>query len=166
MKNIHRIYKVHFTTEILILMALFSGYIKNFILIFTIVSIHELGHIFVLRHFEYEITSVTIYPFGGITKVNKPINTPLKQEMIIAIAGVTMQLLFILLMYLLKEWSIIRLSTYQLFHFYNKTILFFNLLPIIPLDGSILLHSILEYFSSYKKALHRYLSFTLLILFV
>ena len=47
--------------------------------------------------------------------------------------------------------NLIRDNTYNLFNSYNKTIMIFNLLPIIPLDGYIFLRSILEYIFSYKK---------------
>ena len=144
-------------TYMLILTSLVTGFIKNILLILCIVIVHEFGHILMIHHFEYEIEKVEIFPFGGITKVNKPINTPLKKEIWIALGGVLFQFLLFLVFYLLFQNGFIRESTYYLFQNYNKTILVFNLLPIVPLDGSILCHSLLEYIWPYQKAYNIYL---------
>ena len=76
MKNIKAKFKINTFTYLLILSALWTGLIKNISLILFIVIIHELGHAFFLHRYEYEIIQIEIFPFGGITKVNKPINTP------------------------------------------------------------------------------------------
>lgn len=152
MKNIRAKFKINIFTYLLILLALCAGFFKNIILILTIVLFHELGHIFMIRHYEYKIESVEIFPFGGVTKTNGKINTPIKHELFIAIAGVFFQIILFLIFLILNQYGYIRDNTYQLFQNYNKIILIFNLLPIIPLDGSIIMHSILEYFFSYQKA--------------
>ncbi len=117
---------------------------------------HELGHVLMIKKYAYKIVKVEIYPFGGITTVDKPINTPLKEEMMIAISGVLMQIglqIFMLFWYIKGG---IAINTYSLFSKYNGVIFFFNLLPIIPLDGSIFMHSFLEKWLSYEKALFWY----------
>ncbi len=157
MKNIKAKFKINSFTYLLILTSLMTGFIKNIALILLIIIVHECGHIFFIRKYEYSIESVEIFPFGGITKVNKPINTPIKQEMWIALGGVLFQILLFFVFKLLVNVGFIRETTYILFQTYNKSIFFFNLLPMIPLDGSILFHSILEYFFSYHKAYHAYL---------
>lgn len=152
MKNIKAKFKINSFTYLLILSSLLTGFIKNIGLILLIVVVHELGHVFFIHHYEYEIEALEIFPFGGITKVKKPINTPLKKEIIIACGGVLFQFLLFLIFYYFRESGIIRENTYHLFQTYNKTILIFNLLPIIPLDGSVIWHALLEYFFSYQKA--------------
>lgn len=134
-----------------------SGFFKNILLILGIVIFHELGHILLLHHYEYHIESIEIFPFGGITKTDKPINTPIKHEFCIAIAGISFQLILFFFFNILYQKGIIRENTYYLFQNYNKVIFLFNLLPIIPLDGSIIMHSILEYFLPYQKAYKGYL---------
>ena len=156
MKNIKAKFKINTFTYLLILSALWTGLIKNISLILFIVIIHELGHAFFLHRYEYEIIQIEIFPFGGITKVNKPINTPLKKEIMIAIGGVLAQLLLGICFYIFNQHGKIMQTTYDLFSFYNKTLIIFNLLPIIPLDGSIIMQSIWEYFFSYKKATNIY----------
>lgn len=166
MKNTKVKFKINSFTYVLILTALLTGFIKNISLILIIVIFHECGHILVLKHYEYEIEKVEIYPFGGITKVKKPINTPLKKEVVIALAGVFFQIILYLLFFFLASEGIIRENTFNLFKVYNKSILLFNLLPIIPLDGSIIIHSCLEYFFSYQKAYLYYLITSIIIFLI
>lgn len=117
-----------------------------------IVFFHELGHIMFIKHYHYTITKVEIFPFGGMTTVEKKINTPLKQELWISLGGVLFQGFLFFFFFVLWHNQFILENTYQLFLNYNKVILLFNLLPISPLDGSIIVHTILEYFLSYEKA--------------
>jgi stage IV sporulation protein FB len=166
MKNIKAKFKMNSVTYLLILTALLTGFIKNISLILIIVIFHECGHIIVLKHYEYEIEKVEIYPFGGVTKVKKPINTPLKKEVMIASAGVLFQILLYFIFWYLTSLGILRENTFQLFQIYNKSILLFNLLPIIPLDGSIIIHSCLEYFFPYQKAYRYYFIISLMIFFL
>lgn len=133
-------------------------------MIFGIVLFHELGHIFLSHHFEYPILKVEIFPFGGLTVVEKPINTPLKKEVLIALGGVIFQIILFCIFFLFYKEGWILESTYHLFLNYNKTILIFNLLPMTPLDGSILMHSIIEYFFSYQKAYILYLAISFITL--
>ncbi len=48
---------------------------------------------------------------------------------------------------------------------YNLILILFNLLPILPLDGSIFLHSLLEKIMSYKNALFVYQIISCIVLF-
>lgn len=144
-------FKINSATYFLILTFLLTGLIKNIIIIYLIVVIHELGHIFIIKKLKYKIIKVEIYPMGGITSIDKKINTKISHEILISIFGILFQILLLIIMYILFKNSIIRESTYILFKSYNKTIMIFNLLPIIPLDGYIFLRSILEIIFPYKK---------------
>ena len=152
MKNIWHLFNIHPSTYFLIFSFLFTGLIKNIILIYFIVIFHELGHIFIIKVLGYKIIRVDIYPSGGVTKLDKKINTKLAHDLLISIFGVLFQVLFYLIFYFLYSSSFIRSSTYELFLTYNTTILLFNLLPIIPLDGYQLLRCIWEILFPFKKA--------------
>ena len=94
---------------------------------------------------------------GGITTIDKKINTPIYKEIIIAIMGITFQILLFLIMNILFKHNLLKKEDFELFNTYNKTIMIFNLLPLIPLDGYQLLKSFLEIFFPFKLAF--YLSF-------
>ncbi len=152
MKNI----KIKFNefTLFFLVSALLCGYIKNTLIILFIVLTHELGHILMAKFLGYSIISVEIFPFGGYTKIDKPLNTSTRHDLLIAIAGVLMQILIILLCKcnLIKDPLVLK---------YNISILLFNLLPIIPLDGSKIVFELLNFFMSYKKALKGYVIISL-----
>ena len=164
MKNIWHLFNIHPATYFLILSFLFTGLIKNILIIYFIIIVHELGHIFIIKRLGYSIIRVDIYPSGGVTKIDKKINTPIIHDILIASFGIIFQVLLYLIVTFFYEQYFIRTSTYQLFLTYNTTILLFNLIPIIPLDGYCLLRSIWEVFFPFKKAFK--LSFKISIIFV
>ena len=152
MKNIWHLFNIHLSTYFLVLSFLLTGLIKNIILIYFIVLFHELGHIFIIKLLGYKILQVDIYPSGGITKIDKKINTKISHDLLISVFGIFFQIILYFAFYFLYYLSFIRSSTYDLFLTYNTIILIFNLLPIIPLDGYQLLRSIWEMFFPFKKA--------------
>lgn len=146
-----KIIKINSLTLYFLLLSFLCGYLKTALIIFLIVLIHELGHVFFTKLFSYEIKSITIYPFGGITKIKKDINVPLKNDFLIAIGGVLFQLIIFLSLFLpISE------LTKQIIIKYNISIMIFNLLPIIPLDGSIIINLFLNKFFSFSTAFKIY----------
>lgn len=109
-----------------------------------IVLIHELAHAYVAVKLGYKIDEVLILPFGGITKIDKKINTPIKDEQKIALAGVASQLIILIIIFILFKINLINEKYYIIFKTYNLIIILFNLIPIVPLDGYIILKSLLE----------------------
>ncbi len=150
MMNILNKFHLDITTYLFLLISFCCGYFKAVFLIFLIVIVHEMGHFLLFRFYSYSVIRVDIYPFGGITRVDKPINTPIKREILIALGGVGMQVFLQLCFFLLFKCQLIQNATYFLFSKYNTLILLFNLLPIIPLDGSVLMHSFFEIFFSFE----------------
>lgn len=145
-----KIIRVSNTTLYLLFILFLCGYIRVGITIFLIVLIHEVGHVLVCLLFGYKIKSVTLYPFGGLTRVEKDINTSPYKELILASAGLFMQIIL----------YVVALSfgyKNSLFYKYNKSIFLFNLLPIIPLDGSVIVYSLLNIFTTFKNSYKAYI---------
>ena len=151
MKN--TLIKIDPTTYILLLLSLFAGYIHNIYIIILIVIIHELGHVLFLLIFKIEIIDITIYPFGGITKINKKINERIYKDFLISIGGILFQIISLIIIYNLNKYYLIDNNTYNLFKEYNLYIIIFNLIPLIPLDGNKILNIILSKFLPYKITL-------------
>ena len=156
MKNITSKWQINYFTYFYFFLAFLCGYFKNSCFIFITVIIHELGHILTIKLFKYQIISVTLYPFGGITKIDKPINSSINKELVIAFSGILMQLILNLFI------------NDKLFKYYNLVIMLFNILPIIPLDGHRILNLILDKFLPYEYSLKysNYLSIISLIIFI
>ena len=143
-----KIIKVNYLTVYFLLLLFLCGYLKLGLIIFSIVLIHELGHVFFIKLFNYKIESITIYPFGGYTKIYKDINTPVAKELVIASGGILLQIMLFIIIYFIPISGI----TKVLFYKYNLSILLFNLIPIIPLDGSIICNSLFNKFFSFKMS--------------
>ena len=132
MKNI---LKVNGFFYILFFISILTGQFKMYINITLITLFHELGHIFMGLIFHYKIERIVIMPFGALTVFNKRINEYFIKDLIITIAGPLNQ---ILLIPFLEDNKL------------NILLLFFNLLPIIPLDGSKILNLILNLIFPYR----------------
>ena len=132
-----------------------------FIIISVLIIIHELGHFLTALLLKIEVDKIYIYPFGGISKFNLSLNTSIKKELLILLMGPLFQeLAKYLLILIFKEYEFMIIT-------YHYSILFFNLLPIYPLDGGKLVNLFLSCFFPLKKSLHLsiYLSY-IIILFI
>ena len=156
MMNILTKFKINYFTYFYFLLAFLCGYFKNSCCLFLIVLIHECGHIFFIKLFKYQIVNVTLYPFGGLTKIDKPLNSSINKELIIASGGILIQLI-----------SLIFIKN-TLYKYYSLIIIIFNLLPIYPLDGNKIINLILDKFLSFEKSLKytNFISICFLIFFL
>ena len=143
------ILKIDLTTYFIIILSLFCARFKDVIILFIIISYHELGHLYWLKRYNKKILSITIYPFGGITKYNSLINHNIKEEMLISLGGIINQLILYLPVIILSSLKLINTYTFNMFLSYNTMLIVFNLLPIIPLDGSKFFNLLLEIFLPY-----------------
>ena len=152
-----KIIKVNFLTIYFLFILFLCGYLKIGLCIFLIILIHELGHVFFIKILKYKVKKIEIFPFGGITKIEKDINTSTNKEILIASGGIIFQLILLIVI----KYLPISAYTENILLKYNMSIIFFNILPIIPLDGSVILNSILNKFFSYKKSYYIYLTISI-----
>ena len=155
-----------FSTLLFFLLSFCCGYFKQTLFVFLIVLWHEMGHVLAIYLSGYRFLKIELYPFGGITKVEKPINSSINKEILISLAGVFSQILLYGIFYLTFQIGTLSFSSYQFLIKSNTMILFFNLLPIVPLDGSIAIHSLLEKVFPFEKAFFWYEVISLLSFFL
>ena len=124
--------------------AFLTGLFKEFILFTSIIFIHEKGHTIADMYYKWNIDKVIIMPFGGITIFNEKLNRPIKEEFIILISGPIFQIIYY------KIFSMFCIS--YTFMNYHYSLLFFNLLPIYPLDGAKLLNLFFNKILPFKKS--------------
>ena len=118
--------------------CILTGYLKIFVLSMFIIIIHELGHIITSKVFKWKIDKIIILPFGGLIIFNEKIDNNLIQEFLITISGPLLQLIVTLLI------------NNSLLNNISYTLLIFNLLPIVPLDGSKILNIVLNKFICFR----------------
>ncbi len=122
-------------------------------MVFLIVFIHEMGHAGVAHYFKWRIHKIELLPFGGVAEVENHGNWPIREEFFIIIAGPIQHIWLIGLSFLMVETSFWSSTDHQVFIWHNVTILIFNLLPIMPLDGGRLVQLWCTYCWPYQRAL-------------
>ena len=124
-------------------------------LLFLSVLLHELAHSFVAIREGLKVRDITLFFLGGMANLEKECTTS-KGSLKIAISGPLLSLLLAFLMYLLSnilsESSLIFSNLFKQVGSLNLLIGVFNLIPIIPLDGGIILKSLIWHFTGSKRA--------------
>ena len=124
-------------------------------LLFLSVLLHELAHSFVAIGEGLKVRDITLFFLGGMASLEKECPTS-KGSLKIAISGPAVSLLLAFLMILLSNNLLV--SNFILSNLFkqvgslNLLIGVFNLLPIIPLDGGVILKSLIWYFTGSKRA--------------
>lgn len=109
--------------------CLITGHFWDYVYFVLIICFHELGHVLGGLIFSWKIEKVILLPIGGITIFNNLINTSLFEQFVVTLLGPLFQIVF----YFILDYFFCFSS---LVCFFNFFVLFFNLLPIFPLDGS------------------------------
>lgn len=137
--------KIHFhgLYFVVALIAVLTGFFKEFVVFNGILLFHELGHVLVGLYYQWNIEKILILPFGAVTIFQEKMNRPIYEEFLISIAGIGFQMILYFLVCALFSRS-------MMFDRYHWSIILFNLLPIYPLDGSKLLNLILSYFLPFR----------------
>lgn len=135
--------------------GVWTGYFREVLYVFFIVFIHEMGHVVAAHFFDWQIQKIELLPFGGVVEMNETSNRPLKEELVVILAGPLQHVWLIVLSYLLLPTPLWTINDHDIFLWHNLVILLFNLLPIWPLDGGRLVHLGCHYLWPYKLAYQR-----------
>lgn len=113
--------------------------------IFTFVTMHEYGHALTAKRLGVDVDSITLYPIGGIARIKlfAGVIDP-AIEMKVTCAGPAVNAVLLLFFFPASLWypDITWLSECVR---WNSVLLFFNLLPIFPLDGGRVLRAALAF---------------------
>lgn len=137
-------------TLILLFLSLITGLFKEILVVFFIIIIHELGHYIIMYKYKWNVKKISIYPFGGVTILDDVIDKPLLEEFFVTIMGPIFQIILFIFVTILYKKYIINDYIYYLFKNYHYSMLLFNLLPIIPLDGSKLFNVFFNKFLNFR----------------
>ena len=151
MKTILNKWEFHYTFLILAFSLILTGYFANLLVFTSLIVIHELGHLCSSLILGFKVDKVIIYPYGGMIKYNDLINKNINDELLLAISGIIFQSFYYVIIGYLYQLGYIREYIFDLFTLYHYSMLFFNLLPIYPLDGSKIVNLVMcKYLSFYK----------------
>lgn len=157
---------IHWTFSILIAWIIYSnlragldwlhvGWMVLFVLsLFVCVTLHELGHALAARHYGILTRDITLYPIGGIARLEKMPEKP-SQELVVAFAGpaVNVVIMLLLLPFIAKmNIAVSESETALLINesnflamlgIINVWLALFNLIPAFPMDGGRVLRALL-----------------------
>lgn len=125
----------HYTYLFIAFSFIITGHVKDLLVFTSVIIFHELGHYLMAKINKVKVKKITIYPFGGITTLDTLINININRELLIAMGGILFQTIYMIIIIILYKYGFAREYIYNLYTRYNNSILYFNLLPIVSLDG-------------------------------
>jgi stage IV sporulation protein FB len=137
--------------------AVFTGHFREIMIWFAVVLIHEMGHFAGAHLFKWRISRIELLPFGGAAVVEEHGTRPFHEEIWVAVLGPFQHLWLIGLSLFMNSTGWITDEFFQWFLMLNLTILFFNLLPIWPLDGGKVVFALFTRWLPFKYAQQQFL---------
>ena len=164
--------KVHGTFLLLLAFVAISGLLKGglfqallstalSIIIFSVVVMHEFGHILAARRYGVRTKDVILSPLGGMARLQGMPRNP-NAEIAIAAAGPAVNLVLAGIGFLALQAPLFAFAATPLAAFFgavlswfvtvNLVLLGFNLIPAIPMDGGRILRALLTKKQGHLKA--------------
>lgn len=141
--------RLHPLFILILMLSIWTGYFLELITLFSIIFIHELGHVVAARGYGWKILEIQLLPFGGVAKVDDEGNVPIIEELVVAISGPLQNAWMIIVAIAFQHWGWWDSSWSSYFIEANIIIGLFNLLPILPLDGGKIMRALLSYILPY-----------------
>jgi Zn-dependent protease/CBS domain-containing protein len=131
------------------------------VLLFLCVLLHELGHVFAARRYGVKTSDITLWPFGGIARLERIPEKPL-EELAIAVAGpaVNVVIATVLIVVLgaavdpqhLAQIDDPRVGMVAKLAGANIFLVLFNMIPAFPMDGGRVLRALLAIKLGFARA--------------
>jgi Zn-dependent protease len=131
------------------------------LVLFACVVMHEFGHALTARRFGIKTRDITLYPIGGVAKLERMPEKP-SEEFWVTVAGPAVNFTICAFLFILLTLSGANLtagsmslsdgSFLQRLMYLNIWLGFFNLLPAFPMDGGRILRSLLAMYLNYNRA--------------
>lgn len=144
-KLLHKV-NVHPATVIYFVISLFTGYLKDYLIIYLLVCFHELCHFIMAYSFHFEIGKIEFLPFGLYLELVDYGFKPKIIDCIVILSGLCSHFaVYLFNVYVLNDSFV---------YMMNRIIFVFNLIPIYPLDGYRLVLIIIQNFMDMKKSIY------------
>lgn len=136
----------------MILLYVMMGLLKEIIIIFLLVLLHEISHVLVAKSCDIQVEAIELYPFGGVARLEQSIGIDPYTETVIAIAGPLNNFMLLGIGGWLFRRGIFNPHLVQIFLDFNLSLALFNLIPALPLDGGRICRAYLTQKIGYRRA--------------
>jgi Zn-dependent protease/CBS domain-containing protein len=164
--------RVHFTFLLLLVWIWLTHYqiggtpaawegVAFIIAVFACVVLHEFGHIAAARYFDISTPDITLFPIGGVARLERMPEEP-GQEFVIAVAGPLVNVAIAALIFVLLGGSAgveqmagiedPRINFLARLAGVNVFLVLFNMIPAFPMDGGRILRAALAARLSWSRA--------------
>jgi len=150
---------VDFSFYFVFCLALFSRNLDVYLTYLIAILIHECGHLLVASLYKWEVESFKLTALGGFLTFRNDLARPPLQSMVVALGGILFNGMLIVVLKMLDGPPALIYTQFA--------IIVFNLLPVTPLDGSKVFHSLLRLLFDYRYTLRvlKATNFIFLVLF-
>lgn len=138
-------FKVHYSFILYLFIGLISPYKEMLFALLVFIIIHELGHLAAFKVLGIKVKQIEALPFGFYYELDELKNDYIHKSIIAYSSGILANILTHFILTIFFNANFVK---------YNLYILFFNIIPIFPLDGFHILRLFLCYFFSYNKVLN------------
>lgn len=147
--------KLHISiyTWIIWLVAILNDSFKPIFFLFLLMSIHECSHCLMAAFFKCPPISVTIYPFGLCAEIPTLRYQSKITQLCVFLAGPAVHCFAPCFLIFLLQHHTLSIAFFNWCIQINQQLLFFNCLPIYPLDGSGVISACLNSFFPFKKTM-------------
>lgn len=135
------------------LASVVTGYFIELMTLFAIVFVHELGHVLAAKGYGWKVKEVKLLPFGGVAEVEELDHMPIRQEVVVTLAGPLQNVWMGMAAWAMGELGWMSAAWSDHLVQANLMIGLFNLLPILPLDGGRLLQALTSSRMPYHQSL-------------
>lgn len=137
---------------VLFLIYFVLGVGQKALLVFTVILVHELGHVFLALFWGVKVNSIELFPLGGVARMEKIYLKSIGKEIIFYLGGPLVNLFLAGVVGLALYFNFAHKDTMSFLFQVNLAIGGFNLIPAWPLDGGRIFRAVLSHILGYLKA--------------
>ncbi len=141
---------IHFLTVLLFFICFCVGKGRVFLFTYSIMLLHELSHTIAALCIGLKVDNISLYPFGVNLKLKNKFVHSFSDELILYICGPLFNIVFAFVMLML--YTHFRIYEFKYLYYMNVMLFAMNMLPVMPLDGGVLLKKIIAYYCNTARA--------------
>ncbi len=127
--------KIHPAFPVLCAALLTTGQGALLLTMLLVLAMHEMGHVLAALALGVRVSAIEVTPFGGAARLEGWRQLPAWQAALIALAGPLANLLLAMAAIFGTHYGLFSVEEAALFVRCNLTLMLFNLLPVLPMDG-------------------------------